>query len=440
MDGLKTSRVLVLDDDIKEAMPFMEALAKRSIGSLYFPGDDESKLPTEDDRLTGIRLAALDLDLGIGGEAGPVIDVLVTTLNSLIHKENGPYLAIAWTSKDDTYFEEFQNRLDDLTCRPVGLIKMQKKDFTDIDEILTKVRVSMEETYPLGLLSYWEGVIHVSSGSVMQVMPVSTDWQEQSRRTLRLILDYAADSDGSPVTRLAALMSTFNALQLDSIESSIGSIGEGDASPLVLPLNDVETSNHLELKAKLNLRLLCTDAAARVAPGNIYRGDEICPSGTSSFPSLDQLLDDMVRSRPRLDEHERQQQLQAEHEKIEGLKAACCIPIAMEVTPLCDYQQGKVRLPRFLCGVAVPYEERHRTKRPEGFLRTDNAPIDFESGDLAGRKMLVWNSRYIVSVPDGEINGEAKLVRLRQAPLIDVQAWLASQLNRPGYLSLTVPW
>ena len=117
MDGLKTSRVLVLDDDINEARPFMEALAKRSIGWVYYPGDDESKLPSEDGRLTGIRLAALDLDLGVGGEAGPVIEVLVRNLNSLVHEKNGPYLAIAWTSKDDTYFEEFQNRLADLNCR-----------------------------------------------------------------------------------------------------------------------------------------------------------------------------------------------------------------------------------------------------------------------------------------------------------------------------------
>ena len=440
MDGLKTCRVLVLDDDINEAIPFMEALAKHSIGSLYFPGGDESKLPTEDDRLTGIRLAALDLDLGIGGEAGPVIDVLITTLNSLIHEKNGPYLAIAWTSRDDTYFDEFQNRLADLSCRPVGLIKMQKKEFTELEAILARVKTSVEEAYPLGLLSYWERVIHESSGSVMQVLPVSTDWQKQSRRTLRLILDYAAASDGRSVTELAALMSTFNSLQLDSIESSIGSIAEEDASPLVLPLNEVEPSDDLELKSRLNFRLLFTDATAEVAPGNIYHCDTICPSERASFPDLNQLLDDMVRARPRADEKQRQQQLIEEHEKIEELKSAGSIPIAVEVTPLCDHQQNNVKLPRFLCGVAVPYENRRRAKRPEGFLRTDNAPIDFESGDLAGRKLLIWNSRYIVSVPNDEVNGEAKLVRLRHEPLIDVQAWLASQLNRPGYLSLTVPW
>ena len=370
MDGLKTSRVLILDDDINEARPFMEALAKRGIGWLYYSGDDEGKLPPENDRLTGIRLAALDLDLGIGGAAGPVIDVLVRNLNSLIHEENGPYLAIAWTSKDDTYFDEFQDRMPDLNCRPVGLIKMQKRDFTDIEAIVAKLMASVEDAYPLGLLSYWEKVIHESSGSVMQVLPASTDWQEQRPTDTSPHLELCCRfRRPCATTNLVALMSTFNSLQLDSIESIIGSIAEEKASPLVVPLDDVETSDDLELKAKLNLRLLCTDAVAAVAPGNIYRCDAICPSGTATFPDLNQLLDDMVRSSPRVGEEQRKRQLIEEDEKIDELKSAGSVPIALEVTPLCDYQQGNVKLPRFLCGVAVPYEKKRRTKKPEGFLR-----------------------------------------------------------------------
>lgn len=430
MKGLQTTRVLVLDDDMEEARPFMEALAKRSIGCIYFRGDDESKLPSEEDRLTGIRLAALDLDLGIGGEAGRVIDMLVETLNKIIHKGNGPYLAIAWTSKDDTYFEEFRNRQSDLDCHPVGLIKMQKTDDADIDTIFTKIEASMEEAYPLGLLSYWEGIIHESSGSVMQVLPVAVDWEKQSQQALRLILDHAATSHEHAVPQLAALVSTFNALQLDSLDSYIASITEEDAYVLVSPLGSLsgESTDELDLKAKLNFRLLCTEPASDTAPGNIYDCDNICLQGTTPFPTLDQLLDDMVRSKQSVDEDKKQ------------LKAAGCLAIAMEITPLCDYQQNNVKLARFVCGVAIPYEKKNCAKRPEGFLKSDKAPIEFDLGNLTGKKLLVWNSRYIVSVPSSAVNSEASLVRLRQSPLIDIQAWLASQLNRPGYLSLTAPW
>lgn len=439
MDGLRTARVLVIDDIAKEAEPFLEALAKRSIGSVYYSGKDEDKLPPENCKLTGIRLAALDLDLGVGGEAQQVIGTLFNVLNRLLSEDNGPYLAIVWTSKDEEYFLEFQSQQPNLACPPIAVIKLKKDDYADdIDGLFATVTSSMEQAYPLGLLLLWEQIAHSSSNSVMQVLPSSGGWMEQSKESLRLMLQAAALPDDTATAKLNAVLSVFNSLQLDSVESEMATAVDSNASVLVSPLEDGEVSSSLGLKARLNRRLLCTHPATGVAPGNIYHRDKVCPSRTASFPSIEELLGDMVRSRPHSDEGQRQQQLEREDTKIEELKTAGCIPIAMEVTPLCDYQQNKVGLPRFLCGVALPFDKRSSlTRRLDGFLRTDSAPIGFELGDLTGKKMLVWNSRYIVSVPGVDVNGEAALVRLRQAPLVDIQAWLASQLNRPGYLSLT---
>ena len=429
MDGLRASRVLVVDDEIAEAGPFMEALAKRSIGSIYFSGNDEEKLPSEDAKLTGIRLAALDLDLGFGGEAKQAIGILFKVLDRLLHVDNGPYLAIAWTSRDQEYFVEFENRKTELACPPIDVIKMDKEEFEgDIDLLFDSVERSVEKAYPLGLLSLWEQVTYESSGSVLQVLPASDGWIEQSRKTLRLILQSAAIPDDTTVAKLSVLLSTFNSLQLDSIESAVASLEEGRTNPLISPLEDGEVSNDLDLKARINRRLLFTDPGIGVAPGNIYDCSLVSLSDSVQFPNLDELLDDAVRSRT-------QSELQ-----IEQLKKAGCVPIAMEITAMCDYQQGNVKLHRFVCGLAIPYCKKEIAKNPSGFLRGDKAPIDFESGPLVGRKLLVWNSRYIVSASLNAVNSEAVLVRLRQVPLADVQSWLASQLNRPGYLSLNVQW
>ena len=445
MDGLKTTRVLVLDDKIKEVKPFMEALARRSIGSIYFSGTDEEKLPPKCSRLTGIRLAALDLDLGVSGDARTVIGTLLNVVNKLIDRDNGPYLAIVWTSRDDTYFEEFLERREQLKCPPIDIIKMGKADYPDsqdsteqLDAIFEAVATSVERAYPLGLLSYWEQIVHDSSGSVMRMLPSSTGWQDESRKTLQLILQHSSAEGDSSVGKLAALLSTFNSLQLDSIESKIASLN--DAASYVSPLDGSEPPEELELVAKLNRRLLCPDASEGIAPGNIYRCEKIHSGEATSFPTLDELLDDLVRSRPNPDEEEREKQLEREEQKLDELKAAGIVAIAMEVTPLCDYQQDNTRLARFVCGVALPYDERRKAKRPQGFLRTDNAPIEFEDGELAGRKLLVWNSRFMVSAREDQIRSEAKLFRLRQAPLIDVQAWLASQINRPGVFSIRTGW
>ena len=64
MEGLRTSRVLVVDDKFEEALPFIQAIAKYGIGALYFSGVKDEELPEEGNKLTGIRLAALDMNLG----------------------------------------------------------------------------------------------------------------------------------------------------------------------------------------------------------------------------------------------------------------------------------------------------------------------------------------------------------------------------------------
>ena len=107
----------------------------------------------------------------------------------------------------------------------------------------------------------------------------------------------------------------------------------------------------------------------------------------------------------------------------------------MEVSPLCDYQQGGKGFPRFICGLAVPFDQISLLKQRALFLRKTQ-PIAFDTPPLQGKMVLVWNSHYMVSVPRKLLVEATALVRLRQAPLIDVQAWLGSQGNRPGYLSI----
>ena len=154
MNGLRTARVLVLDDKLEEARPFMEALAKRGIGSIYF-SENQDALPCPDRMLTGIRLAALDLDLIGGGEAPAVIGALLRTVNQILHQDNGPYLAIAWTGSDEEYYNEFNSRQAELNCQPIHVIRMYKGDYDptengSIDEIFDRISRAVDESHPLG--------------------------------------------------------------------------------------------------------------------------------------------------------------------------------------------------------------------------------------------------------------------------------------------------
>ena len=287
MDGLKTTRVLVIDDEINEATPFIEALAKRGIGSLYFSGTDVDKLPDENDKLTGIRLAAFDMDLDGGDEdERVVIPRLLGIINRVIAADNGPYLAIAWTKHDD-YVTSFRKlSKSGLECPPVRVIPMLKREYADIEEIARKVDVEISESYPLGLLGFWEQSIHESSGSVMRILPEFTDWIEHSNQTLRLLLDSAANKQDSSSIKLGALMLAFNSLQLDEIETNAAMWEDDIADPLIVPLNDIQRPKDADLKAKLNFRLLCTDVAQGIVPGNIYLWRRLLFTGNQALPNF----------------------------------------------------------------------------------------------------------------------------------------------------------
>ena len=296
-------------------------------------------------------------------------------------------------------------------------------DFSDsscIDAIFSAVSDAFDDSYPLGLLSFWEHLIHDSSGSVMGVVP-DDDWSTQSKKALRLLLDATGEAGDASAIQLRALLSSFNSLQLDTIESHISSLQDETVGTLMEPLGATNSSDDVDLKAKLNYRLLCTASNPRTAPGNVYLSETVCPLQNWLFPTVHDLVGEM-----------------AERSKEQQLKDAGCVAIALEVTPLCDYRRS--RLLRFVCGLALPYHDRRLAKRPTGFLRTDGAPIAFESGGLAGTKLLVWNSRWMVTVPSAMARAQASLFRLRHAPLIDIQSWLAGQQNRPGYLSITTSW
>ena len=96
MIGLQTGRVVVIDDDSKEADPLLKSFSKIGIASTYYSGN-VAELP--DTPLKGVRLVALDLHLaGDGnGDAREILSTPLGVLQKLIAPQNGPFVLLAWT-------------------------------------------------------------------------------------------------------------------------------------------------------------------------------------------------------------------------------------------------------------------------------------------------------------------------------------------------------
>ncbi len=422
MDGLRTTRVLVIDDEREEAQGVIDALARDGIGAIYF-SQDVTRLPSQP--LTGVRLATLDMNLENLPSPDPpaATAAILSVLGRLIAGNNGPYLAIAWT-KHPELVGEFRSRAATLPCPPVRVIPLLKAEVRaedgsfDFAKIAAEVRRSLDECYPLGLLAYWEQMVHRSSGSIMEMMPDGNGWTDGSKRTLALLLKHSAGECDPQDVKLRVLLEAFNSLQFDTIESDTALLDTETANSLVKSVETREApSGGSDMAARLNQRLLFGVALPDVASGNIYQPGTIASAEKDAFPTVDELLDDM-----------------AQPGKKQELKEAGTLAVAMEITPLCDYQQGKVRRARFVCGIAVGPDRINLIKKAGFVGRTP--VVWFDSEPLCGNRVVAWNSHFIVSSSLDQVPRGAALVRLRQSPLMDVQAWIGSHATRPGYLSV----
>ncbi|MDE0079004.1 MAG: hypothetical protein OXO50_15900 [Caldilineaceae bacterium] len=422
MEGLRTTRVLVIDDQRVEAQGVLDALARDGIGAIYYSQDVDNH---PEQPLTGVRLAIVDMNLDdlTAPESPAATTTILSVLNRLIAGQNGPYLAIAWT-KHRELVEEFAARAAELPCPPVRVIPLVKADFKDEDgsfdskKIACEVQKALDKCYPLGLLAFWEQMVHESSGSIMEMMPEGNGWIDGSKRTLALLCKCAAGEGDPQDVKLRALLEAFNSLQFDTMESDTALLDTETATKLVNSLQIEEAPpKGSDLAARLNQRLLFGVTLPDAAPGNIYKSEAIGSAEEGAFPALDELLNDMAHSG-----------------KQQELKEAGSLAVAMEITPLCDYQQKKVRRARFVCGIAVRSDKGNLVKKAD-FVRKI-PEVCFENGPLRGNMIMTWNSHFIVSVPPDQVPQGEALVRLRQSPLMDFQSWIGSHATRPGYLSV----
>src|SRR5262249_55757385 len=136
MIGLRGARVIVVDDDPPEALPILKAMARAGIATAYFEGK-EADAPPPEERLIGVRLAVLDMDIG-GAKVDDKsrIATLVGFLERVPSQRNGPYLEIVWTKHRELRekFEVAVARSNQLP-RPVLVTMIEKGQFAKPDRM-----------------------------------------------------------------------------------------------------------------------------------------------------------------------------------------------------------------------------------------------------------------------------------------------------------------
>lgn len=424
MNGFQTSRVLVLDDDTKDSIELIRAFAKQGVGVVYYSGE-ERFLPPQP--LHGIRLAAIDLDLaGLSGEATAVVGPTLAALKALIARDNGPYLALLWTARPEL-IDAFTGGASDLPCPGAAVVTFEKSDAKDrdgefdirlIEERLVKV---VAEQYPLALVNFWEQLVHDAATNTTNTATESgNEWNAAATQMLAALLSASSHDLEDSTVCLRALLEALSPLHVDHLEALVYSCSDEQAE-LIRPLQERASKQKTSqaLKADLNRRLLVGRPVASPSPGDIYLLDKIADCLGSEAPTLDDLKNDMM-----------------EESKRDTEPAGDCIPVLVELTPLCDYHFGDVKAARFVAGLAVPADSTKVLKSPGTAFIRKLEPIAFRQEDLDGQYVLAWSAHFVVTTLRDNLVGREPVCRLRQPPLAALQAWAASQAARPGYLSI----
>ncbi|MEK6335474.1 MAG: hypothetical protein AABM67_11035 [Acidobacteriota bacterium] len=464
MNSLKTARVLIVDDIAEQAMPVIKVLGSLGIGCVYIPGDKLEDL-VDMKPLSGIRLAFVDMELASAGTMREILGKTVNVLRKIIAEDTAPVMFVAWT-QNDNYVEEFRIMLGEAMpkLRPLFVLPMPKP-FTKKGKIRSRqvvrdVNRLLKDRRPLGVLWLWEQMSHdaatVTTQAIADLVTARSDsaqppaeWKTSLSEILRLLLATGAGQNEDMPTVSQGLLEVLNSLHLDGLEHQ-------DAGAYRREINPIRKLNKPELSASematLNSMLLLspadpTDSAVR--PGNVYVPSTISGPGCPHVlcdPDIEGLMNDILNLKKdgeykRLSDKLNSNLAPAAKTGIKRELATQfkklvkeCRVILVEVTAPCDFSQKTRSVSRFVAGLLVPEPLVKLIKdKKESSRRLEAVQIT----GMDGIWSLVLSARfpYVIGKPEKLIK-EPPVFRLRNSVVVDIQAWLAAQSARPGYVSL----
>ena len=122
----RCGKVLVIDDQIEEAMPLLNLLGKKGVPTMYYSGNS---LELPESPFDEIRLVFCDLKYNVALDAKSVASNVLSILKSLISEQNGPYILLVWSAHGTDYLEELQKTLESTEIKPEFILQLDKGDF-----------------------------------------------------------------------------------------------------------------------------------------------------------------------------------------------------------------------------------------------------------------------------------------------------------------------
>lgn len=445
MNGLNGARVLLLDDEQQEAMPIIKAFSKVGVPVVYFEGK-EKEFPKIKNKLRGVRLAILDMNLGVTGSNETIASTLVQALSRIISPDNGPYGVLIWTNHPD---------LKEIVARyvyqhfslpnPVFMVMLKKADFVrrsggaggpkqfSIGKLSGQLVIKLAESSPLECMQSWEGSCFHAATNVTNSLAeltgsTATDldgwkqaWQEETLKLLLVISRAKAEEHHTLENCIPSIFLALNSLHSDRMDVLVEDVSD-DLSDHAAKIMAAQGGSAVVRKARVNTMLhLASSQLDRFSPGNLYIFAKA--KKPVFMPSIKDVLTDCIQG----GEEQRKENLQA----VMGNAHLC----GLEITPVCDHAQNKMGLSRIIAGLVLSLEHEKKIKTAQFLKRM--GPFYFKSRVLPeGQYALYINSRYVAAAKPSLVKKLRATVRVRPQLLADVQSWASYQAGRQGVMLL----
>lgn len=471
MNGLKTSRVVVIDDLREEALPVIEALGQLGIGCIYVPGERIEDLPKKPFR--GVRLVVLDMRLGITGGDKQTAGVTANVFARTVSPDDGPLIVLLWTKhkEDVPAFKtalfaiepKFKSNLLIADLEKPANVSRQTR--ANLKGVLKKLAHFAKEWAPVDFFWFWEqlnhdaatGTVGMLARHVSACAEIGTDDDEDQRKAkwlaalnhlLRSLAHAAGGRNANENTAKEDLLEALTAIHEDRLSLALeGLPTDGFASLFSQPHKKLNKEQAAELNGMLMLGSV-SQKSQPMRPGNVYYYTS--EPGAFRPCTLDsgRLMAEVIVRLEKDAEYKKHSDLANKH-KADAEKSAVhlaardnqralihkqCHAIMVEITPTCDYSQRSRHVVRLVGGVLVPNELINYVPSDKESLRILE---QVRVPNLEGVWALVLSGRCLISIPEvKKFQKTSPAFRLRAQVLTDLRNWCAAQSARSGYISV----
>jgi hypothetical protein len=466
----KNGRIAIIDDKFDHAKPLIEIFGKNRLPFVYYDGSQKN-LPEEDTNFNDIRI--LFLDIYLTGDAHrtdkEIKSTLIPVLNRIISTDNYPYLLVYWSRHESEHGkliqEIFENELKNKS--PINYLSLNKSQYFKLNgdkttlynkripELFGRIEKAINKVPIYGHIMKWENIIHDAAdrtvSEVFKIDPPST-WDKNSKFLFYKLANSFSGKQMGVLEGNAQIKSAFYSMNFVFNDSLEDLISKSSSLTVFDKLLQPRYENN-EVLFSLNKKLLFSDDHAdKYSPGILF---EVSPKGGQDKHDYDNILSSWINRS--LFYKKIEKEIKPELKNLKGKKRISKIKnlrgkktkdlrdlirkdfkkIEVNVTPLCDYVQGKLVYHRILPGLII--NARHLQ-----FINTTSEAIfispEFKLPDSKQSEyyLFLLDFRYFNSLHKKSFEMEMKpILRIRQALLSEIQSKLSRHVNRQGILFLS---